>query len=497
YTILHEPVASVDLMERASLAFVKAFMQEFSSRHRVVVFAGPGNNGGDALAVARLLLDKGYKVQTYLLSPQRNGNNPSSSVLSEDCEINRSRLLMITKDNYKELSADLSFVKIDPDDIIVDGLFGSGLNRPLTGLAAELVRLINNSHAIVCSIDMPSGLFGENNEGNISENIIRATKTFTFQTPKLAFLLPGNEEYAGEWQVLDIGIHKDAIRHTLTDYHLLERKEISELLQSRDKFAFKNNFGHALVAAGSKGKMGAAVLSVKAVLRAGAGLVTAHIPARGEIIMQTVFPEAMLQLDEEEDVISNIENAGSFAAIGIGPGIGVDGKTQIALENLFLLVKIPLVIDADALNIIAQNKKMLKEIPALSILTPHVGEFDRLTTRHDSSYARLQSARIFAAETNCIIVLKGAYTAVCLPDKRVYFNSTGNPGMATAGSGDVLTGILTGLMAQSCSPEKTAQLGVYLHGLAGDIASGKTSEESLIASDIIENLGFAFDWLES
>ena len=484
YTIAHEPIASIALMERASGKFAEAFAEEISSMQRIVVFAGPGNNGGDALAVARILMHKGYKMIVYLLNIHNK--------LSEDCEINRFRLLSVIRNNYFELSDDLSPVNIKQDDIVIDGLFGSGLNKPLNGIAAELVHLINNSGTKVYSIDMPSGLFGETNENNIFGNIIKATKTFTFQSLKLAFLLPDNEIYVGQWKVLDIGLHDKTIMQTPTYYHYLEKADISKLLKSREKFAYKNNFGHALIVAGSKGKMGAAVLSTKATLRSGAGLVTTHIPSRGEIVMHTAFPEAMLGIDEHEDMITGVSSIEGFSAIGIGPGIGTEESTRKVLGNIFINAKKPLVVDADALNLIAGDKKLMKILPPCSILTPHVGELQRLTKKSNSSYDTLELARDLAATTLCIVVLKGAYSAVCLPDKKVYFNSTGNAGMATAGSGDVLTGIITGLLAQSYSPENAAKIGVYMHGLAGDIAVKERSEESLIAQDIIDYLGKAF-----
>jgi NAD(P)H-hydrate epimerase len=278
----------------------------------------------------------------------------------------------------------------------------------------------------------------------------------------------------------------------MNTFYYMEKKEIASYIHCRDRFAHKNNFGHALIIAGSKGKIGAAVLSAKACLRSGAGLITTHVPACGETIMQTAFPEAMVNADKETDFISDVGNIESFAAIGTGPGMGTSDNTKIALENVLIQSKKPVVLDADALNIISLHKEMFQIIPAHSILTPHAGEFDRLTGKSRSSHERLEKARNLAVELNCIIVLKGAETAVCLPDKEVFFNSTGNPGMATAGSGDVLTGIITGLLAQSYTPPEAVKIGVYIHGLAGDIAAKKLSQESMIAGDIIDNIGKAY-----
>jgi NAD(P)H-hydrate epimerase len=281
----------------------------------------------------------------------------------------------------------------------------------------------------------------------------------------------------------------------MNTFYYTEKKDIAPYIHRRDRFAYKNNFGHALIVAGSKGKMGAAVLSAKACLRSGAGLITTHIPACGEIIMQTAFPEAMVHTDRETDFISEIGNVESFEAIGIGPGIGTSKETKTALEKVLIQSKKPIVLDADALNIISMQKEMLQIIPAYSILTPHIGEFDRLTGKSQSSHERLEKARNLAAELNCIIVLKGADSAVCLPGKEIFFNSTGNPGMATAGSGDVLTGIITGLLAQSYTPLEAAKIGVYIHGVAGDIAAKRHSQESMIAGDIIDNIGKAYQFV--
>jgi NAD(P)H-hydrate epimerase len=489
YTIAYEPVASLDLMERAAQKFTKAFIREVPSSRRIFIFAGPGNNGGDALAIARLLIAENYAVETYLL------NNKDQ--LSVDCKKNKIQFLSLSHSHFHEIKEKLPAIDIKKEDIIIDGLFGSGLNKAVTGLAADFIRLMNVSHAKIYAIDIPSGLFGENNEHNIPENIVKAYKTFTFHSPKLAFLLQDNAPYTGKWTVLDIGLHPKGIENLQTDIYFTEKTDIAPLIHCRNRFAHKNNFGHALIVAGSRGKIGAGVLSAKACLKSGAGLVTTHVPACGEIIMQTAFPEAMVDADKEMNLISEVNRLESFSAIGIGPGIGTSEKTKAAVERLLAQYKKPLILDADALNIISQQREWLKIIPAHSILTPHVGEFDRLMGNSATAYERLNKARNLAAEYNCIVVLKGAFTAICLPNKEVHFNSTGNQGMATAGSGDVLTGLLTGLLAQSYAPTEVAKIGVYIHGLAGDIAAEKNSCESMLAGDIIENIGKAYLFLHN
>lgn len=455
-----------------------------SSRSRVFVFAGPGNNGGDALAIARLLAAQNYFLEVYLFD--------NKDKLSIECKINKSQILYLYCIHFYEINNKIPFIDIKNSDVVIDGLWGSGLNKPITGLAADLIHLINQSEAKIYAIDIPSGLQGEKNDGNISSNIVKAFRTFTFHSPKLSFLLPDSAPYTGDWTVLDIGLHPEGVRQIETPFYLTEKEDIVPLIRRRSRFAYKNNFGHALLVAGSRGKIGAAVLAAKACLRSGAGLATVHIPACGETIVQTAVPEAMIRIDKEKDFLSEVDNFESFSSLGIGPGIGTSPFTQLALEKLLRQSKAPMVLDADALNIISQRPERLKLIPENSILTPHTGEFDRLAGKSSSAYERLEKARALAAEFHCILVLKGAFTAVCLPDGTVHFNSSGNPGMATAGSGDVLTGILTGLLAQSYTSAEAAIVGVFLHGRAGDRTAEKFSQQSLIAGDIIDHIGEAF-----
>ena len=481
YTIQHEPISSIDLVERAATTFVHEFCRRYSKQVRIVIFAGQGNNGADALAIARLLNEESYRVETYLFNPTEH--------LSVECEQNKQRLLDMERIEFTEVVRDFEPPTLTDRDVVIDGLFGSGLNRPLTGGFAAMVNYINQSEAEVVAIDIPSGLFGEDNRKNDSEAIIKASLTLTFGFPKLAFLFPENEQYVGEWKILDIGIHPDAIYETASPYSLVTEEDISYSLKSRKRFAHKGTFGHALLIAGSKGKMGAALLSAKACLRSGAGLLTVHIPTRGESIFQTAFPEAMLSLDANPDYFSTVPEIGSYSAVGMGPGLGQHLESAAAIERILQSSTKPVVIDADAINIMASNKDLFNKIPPRSILTPHPKEFDRIAGESTNSYDRLMKAQSFAAEHKICIVLKGAYTAICSPAGNIYFNSCGNPGMATAGSGDVLTGIILGLLAQDYSPETAAVVGVFLHGTAGDLAAAFRSEESMIASDITDMLG--------
>lgn len=486
YTIQHEPIRPIDLVERAAATFVQEFTRRFTKQSRVVVFAGPGNNGADALAIARILIEDLYRVEIYLFNPARRVH------LSSECALNKTRLLELEKVEFTEVVANFEAPELDEFDIVIDGLFGSGLNRPLEGGFAGVVQYINESEAKVVSIDTPSGLFGEDNSTNTPDTIIRANLTLTFGFPKLAFLFSENEQFVGEWKVLDIGIHKDIVEETETPYSFVTEEDIHAVLKPRNKFAHKGNYGHALSIAGSRGKMGASLLAAKACLRSGAGLLTVHTPRRDSQILQTAFPEAMLSFDSHEDYFTTLPDIKGYTAIGIGPGLGQRHESKRALRQLLQSAQCPLVLDADAINLIASDPDLLSVIPERTILTPHPKEFDRLAGESSNSYERLLKAQTFAREHKLCLILKGAYTAICSPGGNIYFNSTGNPGMATAGSGDVLTGILLGLLAQGYEPETTTALGVFLHGAAGDLAAHFQSEESMIAGDIIEMLGKAF-----
>lgn len=379
----------------------------------------------------------------------------------------------------------------------MDAIFGSGLTRPVDGLAAEIIKRVNKTECTVVSVDIPSGLFGEDNSNNNPEAIVRAHNTLSFQFPKLAFMFSENARFTGDWLVLPIGLSNRAIAAKETPYYFLEYDFVSSLLKKRGKFDHKGNFGHGLLISGSYGKMGAALIGAKAALRSGIGLITCHIPSCGTNILQTYLPEAMLRSDKSEKLISEIKPDDRFVAVGIGPGIGTDPATQKAFHSFLLERNKPMVIDADGINILGINQKWLSVLPKDVILTPHVKEFERIAGKTVNSYVRLERAIDFSAAHNCILILKGAHSAVVTQDGKVYFNSTGNPGMATAGSGDALTGILLSLLAQGYAPENAAILGVFIHGLAGDIAAGKRGYESMIASDIIDCLGDAFKRLLS
>ncbi len=485
YTIKHEPVASIDLMERAATACVSWLTNKFNSDTQFVIFAGPGNNGGDGWAIARLLAEKGYiHVRFFLLN--------ISASLSADSVINRERLMRQNIIGVKLINSPEDFPTLSEQDVAIDALFGSGLHRPLAGIAAALVKHINNAHCKVVSVDMPSGLMGEDNTENDPDAVIKADYTLSFQFPKISFFFAENENFTGRWHIMDIGLHQDSIRKINSPYYFLEKNDIIEIIRPRKKFAHKGTFGHALIIAGSYGMMGAAVLAAKACLRTGAGLVSVHIPVRGYEIMQVSVPESIVSIDPSEVCFSELPDLIPYNAIGVGPGIGTHSPTLKALQKLLTACARPLVIDADALNLISVNKEMIKLIPKNSILTPHPKEFERLAGAFTNGYDRLKKQIAFSEKYQLIVVLKGAHTTISLPDGRCYFNSTGNPGMATGGSGDVLTGIIVSLLAQGYEPDEAAKAGVFLHGLAGDLAALKHGFEALIASDIIAHIGDAF-----
>lgn len=488
YTIENEPISDIDLMERASLQITNWLVQRFSTEQKMIFFAGPGNNGGDALAIARQMADLDFFCEVYLIDLGRELKGSSA--------INRHRMELQQKVKISTIKTVNDFPKLSETDIILDGLFGSGLTRPLEGLVAEIVQKINDCQNKVISIDIPSGLMGEDNSENNAENIIQAYFTLTFQFPKISFLFAENEKFVGEWEVLPIRLHPDGISQTETSYFFIEKEDIKHIIRKRSKFGHKGTYGHALLIAGSFGKMGAAVLASKSCLRSGVGLLTAQIPHLGYTIIQTAVPEAMASIDQHDYTFTEFPDLSQFSAIGVGPGIGQKSNTKKALCELLEKSQVPLVIDADALNILAENKTWLEKLPPNSILTPHPGEFKRLVGEFSNSYENIQKQLEFSNRYKVIVVLKGAFSSISTPDGKLYFNSTGNPGMATAGSGDVLTGIILGLLAQGIQPEKAAVAGVFVHGLAGDLAAKMKSEISLVAGDLIEFLGKAFLTIE-
>lgn len=482
FTIKNEPVSSIDLMERAVAVCMDWLKKHDYLNHSFAIFCGKGNNGGDGLALARMLHAQHGLVTVYVLENRQPGT-PDFELNMERLKSTGVEIIIIEKEDQ--------FPSVPFNTIIIEALFGTGLSRPLEDMPAKLVEHINRLGNEVIAIDMPGGLFADEPSG--SNAIIQATYTLSFQCYKLALLIPENEKYFGHVHILNIGLSHGYLDGIKTIYEYIEETDITTIYKPRKAFSHKGSFGHALLVAGSYGKVGAAVLSAKACLRTGSGLLSCMIPGCGYVIMQVSVPEAMVITDNSEHYISSVAvDLLKYDAIGIGPGLGTAKETQEAFRQITKSIDKPVVIDADGLNILSLNTEMLPDIPHTSILTPHPKEFDRLFGDCTDDFERLQRAIHKAVELKLVIVLKGHHTAIAMPSGKCYFNSTGNAGMATGGSGDVLTGILTSLLAQGYATEQAAILGVYLHGLAGDFAALNKSEEALIASDITDHLHEAF-----
>lgn len=488
-TMQVQGLESHELMERAATQLVASLWKEKlvvqGHTQKIGLLCGNGNNGGDGLAMARLLHEQGFDVQVYHVSTDQ---------ASADNQLMRSKLPNGIAYHAIDDQFDLSEPDIEGSDLIIDALFGAGLSRPIEGHLANLITHINESQsaAKVVSIDLPSGL---PTETEATGAVIHADHTLCIGLPKLNLFFAENEKYIGEWTLVDIDLDPGSIAAKKALAHYARASEIKSLLKTRQRFGHKGTFGHVGIIAGSHGKIGAAILSVRAALRSGAGLVTAQVPTCGYALMQTSVPEAMCQVDEHAYALSRVGDIEAFSALAIGPGLGQNPLTVNALDDLLDRLNKPLVVDADALNILARQPEWIKRLPKNSILTPHPGEFDRLFGKHNQDFRRWITARERASKLGLIIVLKGGYTSIHSPHGEVYINSTGNPGMGTAGSGDVLTGIIAGLLAQNYDPLEAARLGVYLHGLAGDLAAQHEEQEAVIAGDIIAYLGSAFKHL--
>lgn len=478
-TIRSQQLNSVDLMERASEAFVQWFIAHLPVTKKVSVVCGTGNNGGDGLAIARLLHGLGYRLEVFVISVGEK--------VSPDFQKNHLRYSK--KGTVQQISDEASMPDLSGTDVVIDAIFGSGLSRPVTGLYEKVIERINQTDAIRVAVDIPSGLLADAPSGG---TIVEADYTVSFQIPKLSFFLPESYQYTGTWTLVDIGLDKEFIRSSSTPWHFLQPKDVSKLLLLRHRFDHKGSFGHALIVAGSEGKIGAAVLATKAALRSGAGLVSTHIPRCGYNIVQTSAPEAMVHLDPHDKFVTALPDLEPYKTVAMGPGIGKSQETLSALRELLKTFSRPIILDADALNLLSENKELIGALPPGSILTPHPREFERLVGEANNGFHRLEQLRALAAKIKGCVILKGGYTAIAMHDGTVYFNSTGNPGMATGGTGDVLTGVLAGLLARGYTSEHCCLLGVYLHGLSADLAVVENGMESLIAGDVIKFLPAAF-----
>ena len=482
YTIDDEGVSSQELIHRVAEGVVGEIISRWSPSKPTMVFAGAGNNGADALIVAKLLIEAGFNTHVVLI-------NVKGDSLSRDCRLAREELMSLGNVSMTEIVHTAHIPPLTADHLVVDGLFGTGLHNPLEGGYMAMARYINESGATVLSIDVPSGMFGDWNTRVLARNVVHAD--YTVQFPRLAFFLSDNADLVGKWKVVDIGLSRRAIEETPTKYFYIEKDDVKRVLKVRPDFCSKADFGHALLISGCYGMMGAAVLAARGALRAGVGKLSVHSARCGFNVLQTAVPEALFSPDRNDIVISDMTPRFSYTAIGVGPGIGTNDATKGALETLIKTIKRPMVLDADALNIIARNPSLIDHITPGSILTPHAGEFDRIFGSQASAEVRLLKALEVAHKYKLIIVLKGHYSATVRPDGKVFFNSTGSAAMATGGSGDVLTGIITSLLAQGYKSEAAATAGVYIHGLAGDIAARSEGDYGTTAADIAASVGKA------
>ena len=482
YTIHALGIHSSDLMERAAGKCVDWIRNNFPKESLFVILCGTGNNGGDGLVITRLLHQRGYGAKAFLLK--------FSDELSPDCNSAYQRLKAIDNNLVALVEPETFITDLPPHIVIIDAILGTGLSRPTQGWVANFIHHINQLNNRKISIDLPSGLPADT-VADKDASIIQANDTLSFQFYKRTFFHPESAPLAGNIHILDIGLDKTFITGTHTQYKTIEAEDIAGIYKPRSRFSHKGTFGSVLMFGGSYGKAGAITLSAKAALRAGAGLVTALVPACGYTVLQTAVPEVMCRTNGDK-TIEKIADWDTFTAIGGGPGMGTDEKSVTALSEFIDNCKDPIVLDADALNIIATHRELLAKLPKGSVLTPHPKEFARMFGENTNSMIQLDHARIQAMRYNINIVLKGHHTAVITTEGECWYNMTGNAGMATGGSGDVLTGIITGLMAQGYQPHEAAIMGVYLHGKAGDYAAKELSQEALIAGDIIDNLGKAF-----
>lgn len=489
FTIQNEPIASIDLMERAASACTQRIIKLSGINQSVSVFCGKGNNGGDGLAIARILLEQNFDCKAFVIH--------YTEKFSEDAQTNYNRL----KEKFSEKIIDVFSLedlkeKINPDDLAIDALLGTGINKPVEGFLGEVIQLMNLIFKSIVSIDVPSGLYCDKTSVE-NKNIVRSSLTLTFQLPKLAFLFPENQNFVPEFELLNIGLHQQGIDAQKANLHYITQEEISSLIKPRTKFSHKGTFGHALLVAGSKGKSGAAIISALACMRSGAGLLTVHSTKETLNALLHQLPEAMSSEDKQADFISEINSPEKYDAIGFGCGVGLHEDTQNVLKKLLHYYSGKLIIDADGLNILSENKTWLSFLPPNTILTPHPKEFERLAGKSENDFERLETLKQFSVKYNCIVILKGAHSAIAMPDGNIFFNSSGNAGLAKAGSGDGLTGIILGLLARGYNAPQAALIGTFVHGFAADIYAKRKSKESLLITDVIELLPKAFRGLNS
>lgn len=481
-TIKLEKISSLELMERAATQVFNLVHNRLQgSPVPIHIFCGLGNNGGDGLVISRLLLEHGYSVKTYIVNFSDNR--------SKDFLVNYDRLKEIASEWPVQLKSEQDFPVLEHQDMVIDAIFGIGLNRPIEPWVIGLIKHINASRSFTLSIDVPSGLYADKAPDD-PNGVIFADVTVTFQLPKLVFFLPKTAMYSRDVEVIDIGLNRGVLEQTPGFAELIGKNEILPLYRSRPKYSHKGTYGHCVLIGGSYGKIGSVVLATKAALKIGAGLATAYIPECGYTILQTTVPEAMVIADDDDE-LSDIDLDFEPSAVGIGIGLGTNTKTIKAFGEFLKENKAPVIIDADGLNILAKHPEFLNDLVSQTILTPHPKELERLVGKWKDDFDKLDKVKEFSKKYDCIVIIKGANSITIYQDQ-MYINNTGNPGMATAGSGDVLTGVITGLLSQGYKPLQASVFGVYLHGSAGDQAAQKLGFEAVIAGDIVSNIGNAY-----
>ncbi len=482
-TVKNQSITFLELVERAGTVIFNTIHERLQGAQVPIhVFCGLGNNGGDGLVIARLLVEHGYNVTTYIVN---FSTNRSKAFL-----VNYDRLKEIDNEWPVQLKNEEEFPVISPNDMVVDAIFGIGLNRSMEPWVKKLIVHLNDTNAFILSIDVPSGLYAEKPVED-EKSVIYANVCLTFQAPKLIFFLPETAKYAQDVDYINIGLDAQYLNEVDTKMELILKNEVLKFYQPREKYSHKGSYGHALLIGGSKGKIGSMLLASKSCLRVGAGLVSALVPECGYDIMQTGLPEAMVVDHDNDNYLEDFEFDIEPSVICIGVGLGMHEKTFEAFVDFLKKNDKPLVIDADGLNMLSKDKVLLKFIPKQTVLTPHVKELERLIGVWSDDFDKLEKVKIFSKKYSCIVVIKGANT-ITVHNDEIYVNTTGNPGMATAGTGDVLAGIITGLISQGYKALQASIFGVYLHGSAGDIAVESLGYQALLASDIVNNIGKAY-----
>lgn len=484
-TMENEPISSIDLMERAATCCTDAIFKHLDKNQTIGVLCGPGNNGGDGLVISRFLDSLQFSVTCYYVALSEKG--------SDEFEKNRLRLKS-TSVEWIELKNDTLINETAfNEDVYIDAIFGTGLSRPAEGLAKTVIEKINRLDKEVFAVDVPSGMYCDS-PNDKRDIILKASRTFTFHAPKLAFFYPEQGIYCGEFEVLDIGLDEKATSDQKSRYRMITLDQLKGLRKVRSRFSHKGTFGHANIVAGSRSKMGAALLTAEGVLKVGAGLVTANIPNSGSSAFNVRIPSVMLNYTGENEC-EKVEMSDS-QTYGVGPGLGTTSKVKNAFGQFIEEVNNPIVIDADGLNILAENDKLMQKIPKKSILTPHPKEFERLAGHFKNSYERTERQLELSKSYGIYVVLKDAFTVISTPKGEVFINPFGSPGMSTGGSGDVLTGMITGLLAQGYNPENAAIFGVGLHGLSGEEAAKQKGAESMSSEDLADHITSGYRRLE-